>query len=44
MITILSLYKYTDKELEQLVKSIVILVDTREKQNAHIIEWLEFEH
>ena len=41
VITILSLYKYTDKELEQLVKSIVILVDTREKQNAHIIEWLD---
>lgn len=41
MIFILSLYKYTDKELEQLVKSIVILVDTREKQNAHIIEWLD---
>lgn len=41
VITILSLYKYTDKELEQLVKSIVILVDTREKQNTHIIDWLD---
>lgn len=31
-------YRYTDKELDQLCKSIVILVDTREKQH-HITDW-----
>lgn len=35
----LSKYKYTDKEIEELIKSIVILVDTREKQNSHLIEY-----
>lgn len=39
-ILILNLYKYTDKEIEQIVKSITILVDTREKENSHITEWL----
>lgn len=37
----LSLYKYTNAELERLVKSIVVLCDTREKNNAHIIAWLD---
>lgn len=41
MIRILSLYKYTDKEIGQIVKSMVILTDTREKCNAHIIDWLD---
>lgn len=31
-------YYYTDKELEALVKSQVILVDTREKNNSHLLE------
>lgn len=31
-------YKYTDSELEQILKSQVILVDTREKVNEHILE------
>ncbi len=35
----LSKYKYTDKELEELIKSMVILIDTREKQNSHLIEY-----
>ena len=38
---ILSLYKYTDKEIEQIVKSIVILTDTREQKNDHILSWLD---
>lgn len=41
MIAILSLYKYTDKELEQFVKSMVVLTDSREKDNSHIIDWLD---
>ena len=38
---ILDLYKYTDKEIDQLVKSIVILTDSREKCNSHILEWFD---
>lgn len=41
MINILELYKYTDKEVEQLVRSIVILTDTREQKNQHILDWLD---
>lgn len=41
---ILELYKYTDKEIEQLVKSIVILTDTREQKNQHILDWLDKKH
>lgn len=37
----INLYKYTDKEKEELIKSITILVDTREKQNSHITEWFD---
>lgn len=29
-------YKYTKKEIEQILKDIIILVDTREQQNRHI--------
>ncbi|WP_346929192.1 ERCC4 domain-containing protein [Clostridium sp.] len=35
------LYNYTDKEIETLLKSIVILIDTREQQNEHILEYLD---
>ncbi len=35
----LDLYKYTDKEKNELIKSMVILVDTREKSNAKILEF-----
>lgn len=41
MIIILNLYKYTDSEIDQIVKSLTILVDTREKENSHIIDWLK---
>ena len=41
MINILELYKYTDKEIERLIKSIVILTDTREQKNQHILDWLD---
>lgn len=34
-------YKYTDKEIDKLCKSIVILVDTREKVNKHITDWFD---
>lgn len=41
MIIILSLYKYTDSEIDQIVKSLTVLVDTREKENTHILDWLK---
>lgn len=34
-------FKYTDKELDELIKSIVILYDTREKSNQHILDYFE---
>ena len=34
-------YKYTDTEKNKLLKSIVVLVDTRENKNDHITEWFE---
>lgn len=37
----LSKYYYTDKEKETLIKSIVILVDTREKKGNHITDWFD---
>ena len=34
-------YKYTDKEMEELISSMVILIDTREKVNSHITDYFE---
>ena len=39
--TVIELYKYKEKEMDEILKSIGILVDSREKANSHIIEWLE---
>ncbi len=39
--TIFSKYKYTDKEMEELISSIVILIDTREKVNSHITDYFD---
>ncbi len=33
-------YRYTDKELRALLKRINIIVDSREQDNNHIIQWL----
>ena len=41
MILILDLYKYTDTEKKQLIKSIGIWVDSREKQNKNIVDWFD---
>ncbi len=30
-------FKYTDKEIDEIIKSMVIIIDTREKVNEHII-------
>lgn len=39
----LTKYYYTDKEKEQIIKSMVILVDGREKEgkNNHILDWFD---
>lgn len=34
-------YKYTDKELTEILNSIVILTDTREKCQNHILDWFD---
>lgn len=34
-------YKYSDAELKKLLKTIEIVIDTREKQAGHIFEWLD---
>lgn len=34
-------YRYTKKGLKQLLKSLVILVNTREQKNDHIIDYLD---
>jgi len=36
---VLDKFKYTDKELDELVKSLTILVDTREKNNQHLLDY-----
>jgi ERCC4-type nuclease len=36
----IELYKYTDKEQKQVLESLTILLDTREKSNKHIVDWL----
>lgn len=34
-------YKYTEKEQKQLLSSLGIIVDTREKSNKHITDWFD---
>jgi len=33
--------KLTDKQIKELLKTAIVLVDTREQENTHIIEWFE---
>lgn len=35
----LQYFKYTDKEVDELIKLITILVDTREKKNQHLLDY-----
>lgn len=34
------MYKYSDKVIKQMIKQMVILIDSREKANGHIIDYL----
>lgn len=38
---LLNWYKYTDKQKDELLKSIKILIDTREKENKHITDYFD---
>ena len=35
------LFKYKDSEIEKILKSIVILIDTREQENSHIKDYFD---
>jgi ERCC4-type nuclease len=32
-------YKYTDKEMKEILESLIIVVDTREQKNVHILDY-----
>lgn len=34
-------YRYTDKEIKQILKTLVVITDTREQSNAHIKTWFD---
>ena len=34
-------FKYTETELKKILKSIVIISDSREKENSHILNWFD---
>lgn len=36
----ISQYKYTDKEMKEILKKITIIADTREQKNSHILSYL----
>lgn len=35
------IYHYTDKELKLLLSSLTVIIDTREQQNSHIVDYLD---
>ena len=37
----LSKYKYTEKEQKELLQSIVVLYDSREQKNEHLLQWFD---
>jgi ERCC4-type nuclease len=34
-------YHYTEKEIKEILKSLIILYDSRENQNHHILDWFD---
>lgn len=34
------MYKYSDKDIKQMIKQLTVLIDSREKQNSHITDYL----
>lgn len=41
MISLTLNYRYTDKELKDLLASMVVLIDSREQQNQHIVQYFD---
>lgn len=39
--TLIQNFKYTDKELKELLQSIVVIIDSREKKQNHITDWFD---
>ena len=39
--TMIDFYRYTDKEMQSLLKSIVITIDTRENNNVHLVQYFD---
>src|SRR5699024_1304206 len=37
-------YRFSDKELKEMLTTIVVLVDTREQVNSHIVNYFEDKH
>jgi ERCC4-type nuclease len=37
----LGCYNYSDKEVKKLYKNMVIIIDNREKEHRHILDWLD---
>lgn len=40
-IKVFNQYKYTDKEVEEIIKSMIVLIDTREKKMDHITGYFD---
>ena len=38
------MYKYSDKDIKQMIKQMSILIDSREKANGHITDYFEKNH
>ena len=36
--------KFTDKEIDTILDNMIILVDTRERSNLHILDWCEYKN
>lgn len=34
-------YRYSDKELQTLLKSLVVIADSREQDNVHVMKWFD---
>jgi len=40
----MKMYKYSDKDIKQMIKQMSILIDSREKANGHITDYFEKNH
>jgi ERCC4-type nuclease len=38
---VIDFYRYTDKELQALLKSITIVIDSREQDSGHLTKWFD---